>query len=702
MSTDSDNQHLENYMEFLVLICFIWIICIQAKLNEISKKVNGNVYQADNQKEIITQEATSCDESVLTEKTENQTEIISKCLNAIEDKKPKNKTENGFEKVMLGNIFNKIGAVAILVGIIIFVKLVSSYIVFTPALKITLSYLASILMCSGAFILNKKENLKNYSEVLLGTGYGTLFIATYCAKILFNLFSMPVTFTIATILLLGAFFLANKLKTVSMLAISLIAGYLNPFFIDNNQNFVIWYLIFINLLSLLYTYKNNSKSCINVINLILTFITALSYCHNVKIMPFAILWGLYFTYDLLCGFKAKNVDNRLLSCINFGIFSIFTITLTNDTNTAIIGFALCLLYSLAFAFKKEDKSAQKVYLSLILTAFNTALYYLTQNHMCARVITLAAESAILCIGVNKFKLKELSIWASGVWIWALSTMFFVNNVIGFEKINEYFPVWNIRLWMFMPVIAAGVTAAHLLKQSEEKSFLTISKMFKVGYISLIYIFACLEINDAMVKYFTSKNIDTEFIKTMVYSILGCVYTINFKTLYNQTKFGFYLFLSAFVGIISILSIVGAGYDYIPIKSYIPILNIRFATFLSGIGVLTFYAKQTKYDIFKYFALLLGFVLLNAETNDFLSKYNLIHCDYLYSVIWVLYAGIITIIGIFKDKKYLKYFGIFICILSVLKIFIYDLSTISAMFKFAAFLILGAVLMVLSYFYNKKQ
>lgn len=698
-------------MEFLVLVCFIWLICVQVKLNKIAKKLEGDTPQNTCEKEITTQEPrtkaeeTPCKEPSLTNNTESQTEIISKCLNAIEEEKPKKqetKAENGFEKVMLGNIFNKIGAVAILVGIIIFVKLVSSYIVFTPALKIALSYFAGILMCAGAFVLHKKENLKHYSEVLLGTGYGALFIATYCAKALFNLFSMPVTFTIATILLFGAFFLANKLKTVSMLAISLVAGYLNPFFIDNNPNFVIWYLIFINVLSLLYTYKNNSKSCINVINLILTFITALSYCQNVDITPYIVLWGLYFTHDIVCGFNAKNVDNRVLNCLNFVVFSTFAIKLTNDTNTAIIELALCLMYALAFAFKKEDKSAQRLYLNLILAAFNTALYYITREHLCARVITLAAESIILCAGLNKFKFKDLAVWASGAWTVALGAMFFVNNVISFEKISEYTPVWNIRLWMFVTVIAAGAIAAHLLKQSEEKSFLNLSKIFKVGYISLIYIFACLEINDAMVKYFTDKNIDAEFIKTMVYSILGCVYTINFKTLYNQTKFGFYLFLSAFIGLISILSIIGAGCEYTPITTYMPVLNIRFAAFLTGIGVLAFYAKQTKQDIFKYFALLLGFVLLNAETNDFLSKYNLADCDYISSVMWVLYAGIITVIGIFKDKKYLKYFGIFFCILSVLKIFIYDLSAVSAMYKFAAFLILGIVLMALSYFYNKKQ
>ncbi len=116
--------------------------------------------------------------------------------------------------------------------------------------------------------------------------------------------------------------------------------------------------------------------------------------------------------------------------------------------------------------------------------------------------------------------------------------------------------------------------------------------------------------------------------------------------------------------------------------------------------MAFYAKQTKNEIFKYMSILAGFILLNIEVSDLLLKLNISDSVYIYSIGWVLYAGIITILGIFRNKKYLKYSGITICILSIVKIFIYDLEGVSTLFRLTAFLVLGVVLLTLSYLYNK--
>ena len=89
--------------------------------------------------------------------------------------------------------------------------------------------------------------MQNFSEVLLGTGFGSLFITTYCGSTFLHVLNPVVTFLIATILLLTVFYLADRLKTVSMLVIALVAGYLNPLFVnssfDIDSNFLFGYLI---------------------------------------------------------------------------------------------------------------------------------------------------------------------------------------------------------------------------------------------------------------------------------------------------------------------------------------------------------------------------------------------------------------------------------------------------------------------------
>ena len=131
------------------------------------------------------------------------------------------------------------------------------------------------------------------------------------------------------------------------------------------------------------------------------------------------------------------------------------------------------------------------------------------------------------------------------------------------------------------------------------------------------------------------------------------------------------------------------------------INIRTVAFLTGIGTSILYAKWTKNKIYKYLGIFLGFILLHYEINDIINKYSINEGQYLISICWIVYAGIITTIGILKNKDYLKNSGIGLCILSILKILIYDLSNIDILYKFIAIITLGIILMILSYMYNKK-
>lgn len=231
----------------LIFIALIWLCIIQSKQSELkteSDKIQKELKQLQNIsfEPVIKQdkEYNDCEASSKTStpdetfdtpyenstNDENNAKIPDKPL--IETKENK----NDVEKLFLGNIFNKIGALAIFVGLIIFIKLISPYIIFTPWIKLSLGFLTGFAFIGASLFIRTKEKMRNYSEVLLGVGFGALFITTYCGSTILELLDTPVVFTIATALLLAAYYMADKLKTVSMLSISLIAGYLNPFFIN--------------------------------------------------------------------------------------------------------------------------------------------------------------------------------------------------------------------------------------------------------------------------------------------------------------------------------------------------------------------------------------------------------------------------------------------------------------------------------------
>lgn len=699
----------------LIILLIIWLIIMQNKIIELSnslKELKHDLFK----------------KSILNKETpvEVQTEPLSisdipddivyaSKKEILPEKQPTNKTQtdktnsvkqsSDFEKIFLGNIFAKIGALAVLIGIIIFIKLISPFVIFTPAIKITLGFLTGFGLIIGAIKLHTKENMKNYSEVLLGTGFGALFISTYCASALFGIFNLPITFTVATTLILAAFYLADRLKTVSMLTVSLVASYLNPFFINPeisvSPNFLMGYLIFVNLLSIVYTYRNKSRNTVNTVNIWLTCLTALFYFKGNNIIAPAILWAAYFIYDTLCTIKQTDTDNKTLNYSSFAVFTILTLTVFSNNNTAIAVTLIiaAILYGAAAFIKKDD--ALKTYINMFLAALNLSVFYITKESIHTRLLIWSVETVILSYCAYKHKYKTLADWASGLWAAAFVALLFIDNVIYAKDITQFKPIWNIRLATFTPLIISAGVSSFILPKTEDK-FKNISNMFRFEAVTLAYLYTGFEANDILNKYMINVNTSVGFIKNMTNAILGFIYTINLKKLYNSTKFEVFNFASAFIGICTLIYLLLTGTDYKPSSAFIPVINIRFVAFMAGIATFALYAKWTKQEIYKYFGIALGFLLIHIEISNLLEKYTMLQADYLISLSWILYAGIVTAVGIFTNKKYLKISGIGLCILAISRIFFYDLTNIDILYKFIAFLTLGTILLVLSYFYNKLR
>ena len=154
-------------MEFFLFILFIWIIVIQIKLNEISKKLElkSEITKLEKYEEF--QQTIETEVIGTAPETED---LIQDNTEPVEDLSALSETINlpdtkslDFESAFLGNIFNKIGAIALIIGAIIFLKLVSPFIVFTPVMKISLGFLSSIIMLIIGFRI-KDEKMKHFPK----------------------------------------------------------------------------------------------------------------------------------------------------------------------------------------------------------------------------------------------------------------------------------------------------------------------------------------------------------------------------------------------------------------------------------------------------------------------------------------------------------------------------------------------------------
>jgi uncharacterized membrane protein len=73
-----------------------------------------------------------------------------------------------------------------------------------------------------------------------------------------------------------------------------------------------------------------------------------------------------------------------------------------------------------------------------------------------------------------------------------------------------------------------------------------------------------------------------------------------------------------------------------------------------------------------------------------------------SILWGVYSLGLILLGIFKGKKYLRILAIVFFFLTLLKLFFYDLADMDTVSKTVIFLVLGTLLMIISFLYNKYK
>ncbi len=107
---------------------------------------------------------------------------------------------------------------------------------------------------------------------------------------------------------------------------------------------------------------------------------------------------------------------------------------------------------------------------------------------------------------------------------------------------------------------------------------------------------------------------------------------------------------------------------------------------------------------------LSLALMSVEVHDFfrfrspaqLLDWQASHYAYqlTLSVLWALYASLLTGVGIFRRIRGARVLGILLLGATVLKVFLVDLSALQTFYRIISFIVLGLLLLAVSYGYNR--
>ena len=77
-------------------------------------------------------------------------------------------------------------------------------------------------------------------------------------------------------------------------------------------------------------------------------------------------------------------------------------------------------------------------------------------------------------------------------------------------------------------------------------------------------------------------------------------------------------------------------------------------------------------------------------------------DFAYSAVWMFYGSGLMVIGFWKRSAFLRWQAIILLAVTVLKVFLVDINTLERGYRIAAFIVLGAILLAVSFFYQRNR
>jgi uncharacterized membrane protein len=293
------------------------------------------------------------------------------------------------------------------------------------------------------------------------------------------------------------------------------------------------------------------------------------------------------------------------------------------------------------------------------------------------------------------------------------------------------PFANLNFWLSLFVCScfgymsykSTITNNTALSPDDRLFF---SKLLPVIFIFLLYFTFYNELHltwDKMLQQTFNDGVRSNYAdaQTLTLLIYSCLYIagfmlINLLWIRSPILNSRMLMATVLVNLVMVfkgLYVLGELRDnYIQgISPFNWLIFIRYWCFIALAVVWITIWKATRIDtttsfVKVFFSLLFNFILLCIICNEFIHWMDLAGYVNQYklglSIISGVYALSLVFAGILKKKKHLRIGGIALFSLTILKLFFYDLASLSTISKTVVLLMLGILLLIASFLYNKYK
>ncbi|HEV8082058.1 MAG TPA: DUF2339 domain-containing protein [Chitinophagaceae bacterium] len=653
------------------------------------------------------------------------------------------------EKFIGENLVSKIGIAILVLAIGFFVKFAIDNNWIGPVARVGIG-----LLCGGilVFLAHKlRKNYQAFSSVLVGGGLAVFYFTITLAYHQFHLFSQTMAFAIMIVITIFAVVLSILYDRQELAIIALVGGFSAPFLVSDgsgNYKILFTYLIVLNTGLLIIAY-NKAWRLMNLLAFIFTIIlfagwlVSLSYDTSVAVYGNALIFAaifylLFFFINIANNIKANKkftaADFSILLA-NTGLFfatGLYSFAEMNKTEyqglfTILLGvFNLVASY---FLFRKREVDKNILYLFIGITLTFISLTAPIQLHGNNITLFWASETVLLYWLFQKSKINIIQYASLIVWFAMLISLLMDWNTIYSDAGNAITIIANKG---FITGVYAAIASYVLFilrnKEKSEKNFIDkmISKnVFRIAGVVLLFITGALEVNFQCKHFYPQTAMNTLYLQLYTFAFVLLLLFVNNKIatirissrLQTALLSGCLLFYLFSLGVITglqkdlllahkflshfysfwIVAILVSIIFYKLMKvsrdenSIAPVSPVAFAWIICA-GIVIFLSFETFWIANRLF-------YTDQNSFDEIQKVFIKTC---LPILWGVCSFCFMWMGMKYKFKPLRIISLVLFLVTLLKLFIFDISNIPAAGKIAAFFCLGVLLLIVSFMYQRLK
>ena len=651
------------------------------------------------------------------------------------------------ENLIGSNLINKVGILVMVIGVYIGAKYAIDKDLISPSMRIILGYGIAAGLCLLAYKL--KTKYIDYSAVLMSGSIAIMYFITYVAQSFYHLFAQPVAFGLMLATTVFVVSMSIWYNRIIIALLGQVGAYAIPFLLSTgNENLPLLYgyLSIINIGLLFLSFKRDWKIIYQAAFGISWFIFVVSFLNakdlaagfSSNIIFLIVNFIIFYTAFLVNKIIKKELYNLaeigilLSNAVAFFLlgYYLFNKTFDNDQHLTLFALANALVHLVIGDrirwLKLADESVTLFILGLGLAFFTLSI----PIHFEGNTITVlwAVEAVFLCYtGLTK-KRESYLILSIALLLLTLGSM-----LIDWKQ--DYAPDATISiatksflnanfLSSLFVCICFGVISRLSInyfkgEQGIVKSVLTVA--VPLAFILLTYLGIVQEINLAWTVYLINHTSEVLNSFTQLslqgFSIgyLSLWLWLNWK--YVKEKHlatilaivGVYAMFIATIGGLTEIGILRDLYIQQKNGNALSMLSIRYGYFLLIAALVLGIASNLKTflpsaNITKLIALVFNTTLLALLCNEFIHWMDIGGFANEYklglSIIFAVYALAMIITGISKKLKHIRIGGIILFGITLCKVLFYDLSALSTISKTVVLIVLGVIMLIASFLYNK--